>query len=176
MKLSSIISGRLSSLMLGVAVITAASMPLALAHEDSTGTDSGKTGVKKEHKHDGKHYGKHKRCAAMKELGLSDEQKAKLKESHKAFKEQNQAAIDSLKSKYQQLKQLDKNEANAAQRKQLLSEIKQEKAALQEKRKASMQGILTPEQQSKWQSLKQQCKAKHHDRHQNKSKTANPTG
>lgn len=157
------LSSKVSTLVLGFAVLTSASLPLALANEASNA--NAQPGTKKEHKHDGKN----KRCSAMKELGLTSEQKAKLKESHKAFQEQNKASIDSLKAKYQQLKQLGKDEANAAQRKQLLAEIKQEKSALKEKRKAAMQGILTQEQQAKWESLKQQCKAQHHQKRQNKS-------
>ena len=168
------LNSKISTLVLGFAVLTSTSMPLALANEASNA--NAQPGTKKEHKHDGKHHGKHKRCGAMKELGLTDEQKAKFKESHQTFKTQNQAAIDSLKAKYQQLKQLGKDEANAAQRKQLLSEIKAERTALKEKRKATMQGILTPEQQSKLEGLKQQCKAKHHQKRQDKSKNANPTG
>jgi Spy/CpxP family protein refolding chaperone len=147
---------RLSSLALGLMLASTTALPMAFAQDNTTQT-GGTTSQAQGWKHHGMHHG----CEAMKQLGLTDQQKQQLKEAHKTFKEQNSAAIESLKAKHQQLKQLGKDQANQAQRQQLLSEIKQERSALMEKKKASMQGILTPEQQSKWETLKQQCKAQH---------------
>lgn len=152
---------RISSLLVGLMVASAASLPMAFA-QDNASPDMN-NGVK--------HHRMH-HCEGMNQLGLTDQQKQQLKDAHKAFHEQNKAAFDSLKAKHQQLKQLSKTEANQAQRQQLLSEIKQERTALMEKRKASMQGIFTPEQQAKWETLKQQCKAQHAGKHHHGDKDA----
>ena len=153
---------RIQALALGFAVVAAGGLSVALA-EDAVQSPAANT--KQEHawggKHHGKHGGKHKGCGAMKQLGLSEAQKTKLQESHKAFREQNAAAIESMKAKHQQLRQLGKDPANDAQRKQLREQLKEEGKALRVKREASMQGILTHEQQKRWETLKQECKAKH---------------
>lgn len=94
----------------------------------------------------------------MKQLNLTDDQKAKLKEAMKGFHEQNKATFDDLKSKREQLKALGKD-GDKAQRKQLFESMKQERQALQQKRLAMMQQVLTPEQFAKMQQLHEQRKA-----------------
>lgn len=150
------------SLMLASALLVSFSLPTAaLAHDHDKNTD--KTGTH-QCKHDGEHKGMkgmHKGCSMMQELGLTDDQKARMKEAHQTFRTQNAAAIASMKAKYKQLKELGDDPANQAQREQLRAQLKQEKAALRNQHKASMKGILTAEQESKMETLKQQCKAKH---------------
>lgn len=159
------LNNRLSSLALGLMLASSVALPMAFAQDNATTNAQPGAATAQEGKHHGMHH-----CETMKQLGLSDQQKQQLKEAHKAFREQNAAAIESLKAKHEQLKQLGKSQANQAQRQQLLSEIKQERSALMEKRKASMQGILTPEQQAKWETLKQQCKAQHGGKWHGKNK------
>jgi Spy/CpxP family protein refolding chaperone len=95
----------------------------------------------------------------MQELNLSDEQKAKMKAAHEKFRQENAAAMDSLKAKYKQMKQLGSEPANDAERQKLKAEIRQEREALMIKKKASMQGILTPEQQAKWDAKQAERRA-----------------
>lgn len=167
-------NSRIQALALGFAVLASSGMSIAFAQNDP----SSPAGPKQEHawgKHDGKQGGHHKGCGAMKQLGLTDEQKTRMQQAHKAFREQNAAAIESIKSKYQQLRQLGKDSANEAQRKQLLSELKQEKQALKAKREASMKGILTPEQEKRWEALKQECKAKYQAKRAERKHAGNPS-
>lgn len=150
---------KIHTLALGVALLASTSLSVALAADtNAAGNKPAETSVwGGKHSHSGKHKG----CGAMSKLGLSEEQKNRLQAAHKAFREENKAAFESMKAKHQQLKQLGTDPANEAQRQQLRSELKQEKEGLHAKRKASMQGILTPEQESKWQALKKECMAKH---------------
>lgn len=101
----------------------------------------------------------------MKKLGLSPEQEARMKTAREKFRQDNSAALDSIKTKHQQLKQLKKDPSTEAQRTQLRSELRQEMAALKSKKEATFSGILTPEQTAKMKAMKQEAKARYHQHH-----------
>ena len=105
----------------------------------------------------------------MQELNLSDEQKAKMKAAHEKFRQENSGAMDSLKAKYSKMKQLGTDSANDAERQKLRAEIRQEREALMAKKKASMPGILTAEQQAKWEAKRAERKAQWQQKREQKN-------
>jgi Spy/CpxP family protein refolding chaperone len=166
------LQNRISAIALGIMAATALTLPAAFAQEDASNAAPHGSATHQWAGHGGKHKGM-RGCGGIQQLGLSEQQKAQLKTARETFRKENAPAIESIKSKFQQLKQLGKDPANQSQRQALLSQIKQERKALMEKRKASMQGILTPEQQSKWESIKQQCKAQRQGMRHHGPKDAN---
>lgn len=139
-------------------MIVMSAVPAAFAEP---ATPSGKSGPGEQHQHKGERYKNYaeERQKFMQELNLSDEQKAKMKAAHEAFRQENAPAMESLKGKYKQLRGLGSDPANDAQRQKLKAEIRQEREALMIKKKASMQGILTPEQQAKWEAKRAERRA-----------------
>lgn len=133
-------------------------LPMALA-DPGNNSDKPKSMTKCQQKGEWgkKHPEAHQKF--MQELNLSDEQKTKMKAAHEKFRQENAGAMESLKSKYTQLKQLGTDPSKDAERQKLKAEIRQEREALMAKKKASMQGILTPEQQAKWEAKRAERKA-----------------
>jgi periplasmic protein CpxP/Spy len=86
-----------------------------------------------------RHNGKHEKAKMMKELNLSTEQQARMKENHKVMK----AKHDALK----------------AQDNITVKEMKEKKAALKAEQQASMASILTADQKVKMDEMKKQKKA-----------------
>lgn len=169
-------SHRFQVVALGFAVVASTGMSIALAADTATPDSAPGNPSANAHAWGGKHSGMHKGCGVMKQLGLNEDQKSRFKAAGKAFREENKAAFESMKAKHQQLQQLGDDPANEAQRQQLRAELKQEREALHAKRKASMQGILTPEQESKWQALKKECMAKHKGRRGQSKAPSQPAG
>ena len=161
------ISQSLQSLALGVALLGSLAAPMAFAQPADA---PAKPGVNKEAKcHKGKgHHGEH-REKFMKELNLTDAQRQQMKAANEKFRKENAAAIENLKSKHQQLKALGDDAANASKKQALRAELKQERQTLMAKHKAAMQGILTPEQTSKMEAMKQQRKAQWAERRAKKA-------
>lgn len=154
-------NNRIQAFALGLAVVASSGLSIAFAQSTPAPSDNAKQEHAWGQHKGGKHGGRHMGCDAMKKLNLTEDQKARLKAAGKAFHEQNAAEFANIKAKRDQLRQLGKDSANDAQRQQLRSELKADMQALHTKRKAAMQGILTPEQESQLQALKQECKAKH---------------
>jgi Spy/CpxP family protein refolding chaperone len=146
------------ALALGLAVITGASF--AFAAPDSTDQPAKPSGA----------YAHHKGCNVMGKLGLSDEQRQKLKAQHEAFRQENAQLISDMKAKFQQLRNLPKTEENKAQRAQLRKELRQARKELHSKHMAMMQQVLTPEQFQRYTTLKQQCRAEWRKKREAKSK------
>jgi Spy/CpxP family protein refolding chaperone len=61
-----------------------------------------------------------------------------------------------MKSKFQELRSLDKTEANQQKREQLRQAIRQDRQTLASKHEAMLQQVLTPEQMAQFKTLKQQ--------------------
>lgn len=148
---------RFSALMLGLAITTSLSLPMVAMANDVPA--AGSPAATKCGMNQGKHHGKG--CGMMKELNLTEAQKQEFKARKEAFRKENAAAIDSLKAKHEQLKQLGTDAVNSEKVKQLRTELHTERNALHEKRKAAMKGILTPEQEQKLETMKQQHRAEH---------------
>jgi Spy/CpxP family protein refolding chaperone len=85
-----------------------------------------------------RHKGKHEKGMMMKELNLTKEQQAKMKENHKAMK----AKHDALKT----------------QDNLTVKEMREKRAALKAEQESNMAAILTPEQQIKMKEMKEKRK------------------
>lgn len=159
---------RLFSVALSLAVIGGAFAPIA-AFAQNPATPAGKPAMAGKQHHGGKYSQKHKEAREqfMKDLNLSEDQKAQFKAANEKFRKDNAAAFESMKAKHQQLKALGDDPSKEAQRQQLRAELKQERTALMENKKASTQGILTPDQQAKWEAKKSEMKAKRQEFHKN---------
>jgi periplasmic protein CpxP/Spy len=108
--------------------------------KESAPTDQNSTKTEK----NGFHKGKHKKDAMMKELNLSEDQKAKLKE----MREANKGKRDAIK-----------NDSK------LTDDQKKEKMkALKDEQKKNMQGVLTDEQKAKMKEMKSKMKDEKKDR------------
>jgi Spy/CpxP family protein refolding chaperone len=106
----------------------------------------------------------------MGKLGLSEEQRQKLKAQHETFRQENAQLIADMKAKLQQLRALPKTEENKAQRTQLRGEVRQARQELHRKHMAMMQQVLTPDQFQRYTTLKQQCRAEWRKKHEAESK------
>lgn len=157
---------RLFTVALSFAVIGGLAAPMEAFAQDSS-TPAGKPAMAGKHHHhgDGKYKEAHEQF--MKDLNLTDQQKAQFKAAHEKFRKENAASFESMKAKHEKLKALGTDPANEAQRKQLHDELRQERKAMMEKRKASTQGILTPDQQAKWDAKKSEMRAKRQEFHKN---------
>ncbi len=144
---------RISSFALSALLLGTLAAPMASADPAAA------SAAKSEKQGQGMHHGGKHKGEFMKELNLTEQQKKQFKAAHEKFKQENAGALQAMKAKREALKQLGDDPANEAKRKQLKAELRQEHEALGAKRKASMQGILTPEQQSKWDAKKAERKA-----------------
>ena len=102
-----------------------------------------------------------KREKFYQELGVSDEQKASLKASKEAFKEQNAGKFEAMKVKREQLKAMrEAGQGDSDEAKALKEELKAEKQAMHQQHEANMKAVLTPEQFEKWQTKQAERKTK----------------
>ena len=97
-----------------------------------------------------RHNGKHDKNKMLKDLNLSDEQKAQLKTQHQEMKS--------------------KREALKAQDNITVKEMREKQAALQAEQKAKMESLLTAEQKSKMAEIKKQKMAERGNRKMKNSK------
>lgn len=156
---------RLFSVALGLAVVGGFAAPMGAFAKEAAVPAEKPSMTGKHHCGKGKHKAGHEQF--MKDLNLSEAQKAQFKAAHEKFRKENAATFESMKAKHEKLKALGNDPANESQRQQLREELKQERKALMEKRKASTHGILTPEQQAKWDAKKAERKAKRQEFHKN---------
>ncbi len=97
-------------------------------------------------------------CSYADQLSLTPTQNARLRSTRKTFVADNQAAFDSLRIKRYLIKKLGQDPQDVRQSNQLKAEISQELYNLRQKKEATLQATLLPEQYSKLQVLKQECK------------------
>lgn len=152
----------LKSLALGIALLgTTGLTMLQPVHAESPAGAPVKAERVKHHRGGG--------CGVMKQLGLSEDQKQKLKAQHQTFRQENATLISDMKSKFQQLRQLPKTPENQAQRDQLRAELRKDREAMHAKHLTIMQQVLTAEQLQRYKTLKQECKAKRPHKFQDKN-------
>ena len=171
------------SITMALLLATVVSMPVsALAETGNTDLSSGKP------KHEHSDCQSHKGCKGMHhkdgcsnpervfdKLNLTQDQKDRLKASRESFRQHNQAAFESLKAQSRELRDLKaKNGKDDPQVQALRKQVMAEHRALFEKRDASLQAILTPEQYTQykterkkaWGDRRAQWKQKREEREQ----------
>lgn len=107
----------------------------------------------------------HHRCEAFKSLNLTPEQKEKFRAANQTFREQNAAKIADLKAKHAKLRELGNDPAHMAEQQQLRAQLREDRDYLKTRHKAAVQGILTPQQESRLQAIKQECKTQWRKEH-----------
>lgn len=107
----------------------------------------------------------------MKQLNVSDEQKVQLKESRDRFRAEHADELTRLKAQREQLKSLKSDPSAKESRQALRTEMRASYEKLHEQRKASMQGILTPEQKRKFNEIQAKRHAQRQERHQHRQET-----
>lgn len=162
---------RFYSVALSVLLVGGLTAPLALAKDGTTAAPSDRPAKTCKHHKMGDKQHKEAHQKFMQELNLTEQQKAQFKAAHEQFRKENAAAFESMKAKHQQLKQLGKDPANDAQRQKLKAELQQERKALMAKKQGLTQGILTPEQQAKWDAKKAERKAKWEQHRKNRTQS-----
>jgi Spy/CpxP family protein refolding chaperone len=96
-----------------------------------------------------------------KQLDLSKDQARQLKEARQNFHTQNAAEISRIKQQQEALEALRKTPDSKEQRVALRTDLQSSRQALHQQREAYRQTILTPEQQAKLSSLRQQYREQH---------------
>lgn len=152
---------RMRAIALGVFLLSSLGVSSSFAQDPATKASPSSMAGGQHHGHGS--YGD--KCGAMKELNLTDSQKAQMKAQHEAFRSQHAAQFSSMKAKREQIKQLGSDPAKQTEKQKLMAELRQERMALMAQRKASLKNILTPEQMSKMESAKAKCKAAHKGEH-----------
>jgi len=101
-------------------------------------------------------------------LNLTDDQKAKIKQSRQSFMESNKALFDQLKTKRQELRQASEggtfNEALATQKLTEMAGLQAKLMGARIQLRQQMLSVLTPEQKTQLDQLKAQFKANHGQR------------
>jgi protein CpxP len=113
------------------------------------------------------HHGKrgfHKAGRLMKELNLTDEQKAQMKQIRQNFSERTTTLRNDLRARRQELRQLNQGAFNESLTAQKLAEMSGLQAKLMGERfklRQEMLAVLTPEQKTKFEQRREQFKARH---------------
>ncbi|MEM0951545.1 MAG: Spy/CpxP family protein refolding chaperone [Cyanobacteria bacterium P01_H01_bin.74] len=145
--------------------------------------DHGHSSEGKHHAHPMKHRQdkfpemEKRRQEMFERLGLSDEQKLEMNARHKQFKMDNKAELDEVKTLHDQLTALRGQPEKAKERMSIHQELKVKHEALMEKKNKSIAGILTPEQQVKFEAFREETRQKmekkgHLHKHNKMKKTA----
>ena len=98
-------------------------------------------------------------------LNLTDDQKAKMKQTRQSFMESNKPLFDQLKAKRQELRQASEggtfNEALVTQKLTEMAGLKAKLMGARIQLRQQMLSVLTPEQKTQLDQLKAQFKANH---------------
>ena len=149
------------------AIVLAAS--IAVAQTVSTGQDTTQgqqkqwqrhgRGERREHGWGGMHGG------AFRQLNLTDDQKAKMKQIHESFAERNKPLREQLRAKRQELRQASEggtfNEALATQKLTEIAPLEAKLMAEQHKLHEQTLSVLTAEQKAQLEQSRAQFKGRH---------------
>lgn len=163
------------SLVLGLALASFAILPVSFAYdtaeEPSADSPLGPALTNPAEGHPGPGGGGHKGPHAkgggphgemMSKLNLTADQKQKLQTLESSFRQEHAADIEALKAKMDKMKELRQSgKASKDEISALRKEIQALRDPLHAKRDSMLKTVLTPEQQQKLESMKQEMKAKH---------------
>jgi len=161
---------RIKTLAIATLSAIALATSIAFAQSVSTGQDNGQgpkkewqgRGERREHSWGGMQGG------AFRQLNLTDDQKAKLKQIRESFAEQNKPLREQLHAKRQELHQASEggtfNEALATQKLTDMASLEAKLMCEEFKMHQNMLSVLTAEQKAQLEQSKAQFKARHGER------------
>jgi len=161
---------RIKTLAIATLSAIALATSIAFAQSVSTGQDNGQ-GPKKEWQGRGErreHGWGGMQGGAFRQLNLTDDQKAKLKQIRESFAEQNKPLREQLHAKRQELHQASEggtfNEALATQKLTDMASLEAKLMGEEFKMHQNMLSVLTAEQKAQLEQSKAQFKARHGER------------
>lgn len=156
--------GRYKTFAIATLSAIALATSIAVAQTVTTNQDSGQG------PHQGWHRGDHKGFGGMrggeffKQLNLTDDQKAKMKQIRESFAQTNKPLMDQLRAKRQELRQASQggtfNEALATQKLTEIAPLEAKMMGEQAKLHQDMLSVLTPEQKAQLDQAKAQFKGR----------------
>ena len=115
--------------------------------------------------HDGQHWGGMREGGFFRQLNLTEDQKAKMKQIHESFAEKNKPLREQLRAKRQELRQASEggtfNEALATQKLTEMASLEAKLMGEQFKLRQETLSVLTPEQKAQLEQSKAQFKGRH---------------
>jgi Spy/CpxP family protein refolding chaperone len=156
--------------LLAIATLSAIALAASIAVAQSVTTDQSKTeGSRPEWR--GRGRGKHahgwggmRGAESFRQLNLSDDQKAKMKQIHQSFAENNKPLRDQLRAKRQELRQASEggtfNEALATQKLTEMASLEAKLMGERFKLNQETMSVLTAEQKAQLEQAKAQFKAR----------------
>ena len=150
-----------------IATLSAIALAASIAVAQTVTTDQGNQQGQRTERHGGR--GEHKGWGGMrggmfKQLNLTDDQKAKMKQIRESFATQNKPLHDQLRAKRQELRQASEggtfNEALATQKLTEMASLQAKEMGEQFKLHQEMLSVLTPEQKAQLEQSKAQFKAR----------------
>src|SRR5213594_1314155 len=151
--------------MLAIASLCAVVLVASIAVAQSVKTDRGsEQGPRREWHGEGTKRGFHG-GGAFDRLNLTDDQKAKMKQIRESFAERNKPLLEQLRTKRQELRQASEggtfNEALATQKLTEMAGLQAKVMGEEFRLRQEMLAVLTPEQKTQLDQLRQQFKADH---------------
>ena len=114
--------------------------------------------------HDGQHWGGMREGGFFRQLNLTEDQKAKMKQIHESFAEKNKPLREQLRAKRQELRQASEggtfNEALATQKLTEMASLEAKLMGEQFKLHQETLSVLTPEQKAQLEQSKAQFKGR----------------
>jgi len=151
----------LSAIALAASIAVAQTVTTDQSNQQGTRTER-RDGFRGDHKGHG--WGGMRQGAIFKQLNLTDDQKAKMKQIRESFATQNKPLRDQLRAKRQELRQASEggtfNEALATQKLTEMASLEAKQMGEQFKLHQEMLSVLTPEQKAQLEQSKAQFKAR----------------
>jgi protein CpxP len=151
---------------IALALLLVGVLAIPFAHSQSTGTEQGD---QQEKRIEGRGFGRGHRGRAFggrlfSRLNLTDAQKEQMKQINQSFRESTRPLRQELKGKYGELRQANTgetfNEALATQKMNEISAIQVKLMGERFKLKQEISSVLTPEQKTQLEQMREQMKAK----------------
>lgn len=156
--------GRYKTFAIATLSAIALTTSIAVAQTVTTNQDSGQGARQGWHRGDHKGFGGMRAGGFFKQLNLTDDQKAKMKQIRENFAAANKPLFDQLRAKRQELRRASQggtfNEALATQKLTEIAPLEAKMMGEQAKLHQEMLSVLTPEQKAQLDQAKAQFKAR----------------
>ena len=157
--------GRYNKFAIATLSAIALATSIAVAQTVTTNQDNGQGPQKGWHRGDHPGFGGMRGGEFFKQLNLTDDQKAKMKQIRESFATANKPLFDQLRAKRQELRQASQggtfNEALATQKLTEIAPLEAKMMGEQAKLHQEMLSVLTPEQKAQLDQAKAQFKTRH---------------